>query len=790
MKYLSKKLDKDGYNRRFLLNTENKRIRILDISNGFGIIPIAEINYLTFTDEETITESIQKELKSIEETEIDDLYSDLTEKIRNEETLEETLKKENDSDLTEDINKFLEHIDVNDVLKDFHSNTKTDIDLAEEFLIDNYKDDIYRIIETANVNKEYYQLIVDYEELIQKDMDLAEKFNKNPTDIIRTFNTAVKNIRTDDKKDNIKIKVAFDNIENEIKFEEINASLIGKPIKLKGRIKQIYDKRPLLNIATFECSRCKTQQRIKQNIIEYPFLIKPNVCNATDCKSKKFDYIEKDSEFTDVQTIIIEEDYSEAKDITPKHIEVYLQDIALTDSKIGSEVEVAGILSTTSTEKSGILKNYIIKGNLIKDLDNKTDIILTNEEIKEFEEFSKKDNCLKILTNSVAPNILLDKEIKEIGLVALANSINVLCIGEVSTGKTDLKKFLMEVAPKYVSVYGSTSSTVGLTASSIQDKKTNNWILQAGAILLAGDGTVFVDELDKFDKDELSKLNEPLYEKHITISKAGFTGTVSAPANVIAFANPKDMVFDEYKSLKTQITFNFDTLSIFPLKFLLKNEKNMDKDLKKARLISSRRLEDNDKENNKISGFNETVDKEFNKKYLIYIKRKYDSKLFLENESVADYSDNWFANLKNNYNTDDDIIPIDERYYNFTLDISEAIAKLRLHKKITLDDYKEATRLIEYSLKTFGMEANGDINIDMVNGLTKNKVEKQQDQLLKLIKTESINILDESIPTKKIEKIFIEDTGVSESTFYNRLNELEKKKYIKHTNKNIVLLNK
>jgi len=155
---------------------------------------------------------------------------------------------------------------------------------------------------------------------------------------------------------------------------------------------------------------------------------------------------------------------------------------------------------------------------------------------------------------------------------------HVLVVGDPGLGKSQMLKAVSNLAPRGVYVCGNTTSSAGLTVTVVKDAVSGDFMLEAGALVLADQGVCCIDEFDKMMNGEQQALLEAMEQQSISIAKAGIVCSLSARAAVIAAANPVGGHYNRAKTVCENLKMSPAIMSRFDVVFILLDSPDEDRD--------------------------------------------------------------------------------------------------------------------------------------------------------------------------------------------------------------------
>ncbi|CRK33460.1 hypothetical protein BN1708_001137 [Verticillium longisporum] len=252
------------------------------------------------------------------------------------------------------------------------------------------------------------------------------------------------------------------------------------------------------------------------------------------------------SKYRDHQTISVQEMPERAPaGQLPRGVDVVLDDDLVDKVKPGDRVQLVGIYKTlgnrNTNHSSALFKTVILANNVVL-LSSKSGggiatATITDMDIRNINKIAKKKNLLDLLSQSLAPSIYGHGHIKKAILLMLLGGmeknlpngthlrgdINILMVGDPSTAKSQLLRFVLNTAPLAIAI------------------------------------------------DRVA-IHEVMEQQTVTIAKAGIHTSLNARCSVIAAANPIFGQYDTHKDPHKNIALPDSLLSRFDLLFVVTDD--------------------------------------------------------------------------------------------------------------------------------------------------------------------------------------------------------------------------
>jgi replicative DNA helicase Mcm len=624
--------------------------------------------------------------------------------------------------------------------------------------------------EVANSYPDKRSVVVEYREIAQFDPDVAEYLVERPKQAIFAAEEAMRNLLPPNLAAPIHFRVKefpADLANERVEVRNIRKKHLGKLITVEGLVRKVTEVRPKIQDAVFQCVRCGAAIEVPQ---DGQTLKEPLECyeDQGGCKrsaaSTKFvlltgpasliDPFEEPregqtrrfSEFVDTQKIEVQESPEGLRGgEQPQRLAGFMDDDLAGAISPGDRVILNGVLReqprSIGGAKSTIFDIFLEIISVERQKHDYEEIPITPEDEERIVAFARDPEIYSKLVRSIAPSIYgleVEKEallLQLFGGVAkvlpdgtrIRGDMHLVMCGEPGTAKSQLLRYMAQVAPRAIYTSGKSSSAAGLTAAAIKDDLAlGQWTLEAGALVLADRGLACIDELDKMNPLDRDAMHEAMEQQTISVAKAGITATLQSRTSILGAANPKFGRFDTHQSIAEQIDLPPALLSRFDAIFAIADKPNRDRDFDLATHIlrAHHRGEEDARRSYAIAngaeveddraarddGLTPIIPVEFMRKYIAYAKLH--TFPILTPEAMKRIRD-YYVEVRKQGEGEAAAVPMTARQLEAFVRMAEASARVRLAHTVEVADAERGIRIVEYYLRKIAGEG-GALDIDVI----------------------------------------------------------------------------
>jgi len=647
----------------------------------------------------------------------------------------------------------------------------------KNFFEEQYKGDIETLALSYPQKRSLY---VDYDIIDKYDTTVSEGLLKEPYKYIYNGEQALKEIDT--VAGYIQLHLRITNLPDICKksIRDLRSEHMGKLVSIEGLIKKDTTIKAEVILAAFQCNKCGAIIRVGQT---EDIIREPTECyeDQGGCgRVSNFKLTSNLSTFIDGQKIQLQENPEGLRGgEQPQKITVQLKDDLVGQIYPGDRVRINGILQGMQRRRGAVqLKTFDFRMETLSIEINESlyeEIEITEKDEIEIKKTAKDPEIYDKMQSSIAPTIY-GLENEKLALVLqlfggvkkttndgtrIRGDIHIIFVGDPSTAKSQLLMYMYQLAPRSILASGSGSTKAGLTATAVKDEfSEGQWILDAGALVLADGGIACIDEFDKMSDEDRGSMHQAMEQQEVSIAKAGINVTLKTGCSILAVANPKLGRFDGFIPIHEQINLKPALLSRFDLIFPIRDKPGRKRDMEISQhILETHKNPDGEK-------LAPCYSPEFIRKYVAYAKQNIKPKL---TDKAMDIIQNFYVDFRN---TSENTVSLTPRHLEAFIRLSEASAKVRLSDKVTVGDAKRAIKIVDtYLMSTCIDPETGHIDIDKIAiGLS----HSQQDRMKTIIDAIS-NLCSNSTDGASIEDIIreCETVGIAKEKTEESLKRLK-----------------
>mmetsp|Transcript_35842 Transcript_35842/g.52366 ORF Transcript_35842/g.52366 Transcript_35842/m.52366 type:complete len:285 (+) Transcript_35842:2220-3074(+) len=145
--------------------------------------------------------------------------------------------------------------------------------------------------------------------------------------------------------------------------------------------------------------------------------------------------------------------------------------------------------------------------------------------------------------------------------------------------QSQILRFMAALSPRSVLTTGTGCSSAGLTCAAIKESGSDKeFVLEAGALVLADRGVCCIDEFGCIRPEDRTTIHEAMEQQTISVAKAGIVCKLNSRATVVAVMNARGALYEMGESVEKNTNIGSPLLSRFDLIFVMLDSSSAERD--------------------------------------------------------------------------------------------------------------------------------------------------------------------------------------------------------------------
>ncbi|MFA6710360.1 MAG: ATP-binding protein [Candidatus Methanomethylophilaceae archaeon] len=344
------------------------------------------------------------------------------------------------------------------------------------------RDDYHlKIVEIQDNYPKKKSLFVPYADIDLYNPDLAMFILAHPDNSVKLGEKVLRGVlpASWDPADTINLRITDLPRDAHVEVRDLRAEHLGKLVAVEGLVRKATVPKPRLVNALFRCTKCDAEIWIKQTgmIQREPLMCTNDGCNKSVLK---FVLDEVNSKFINTQKIEIQENPEGLRGgAQPERLAGYIDDDVAGAITPGNRVTLNGTIRSvqkTDRDKSTVYDIFMDVMSVVFEQHEFSEIEITeNDEIR-IKEMSEDPELMQNIVKSISPTIYgLEKEKEAVALqlfggshkmmddkTSIRGDIHILLIGDPGVAKSQLLRYMSNLAPRGIYASGKSASAAGL----------------------------------------------------------------------------------------------------------------------------------------------------------------------------------------------------------------------------------------------------------------------------------------------------------------------------------------